>query len=84
MSRVVNLEDTKKFGYTLVDDILNREASLVVINKRNTHKYVVMINEKNLSWVIFDGSSTCIMNKLEELLNVKYDEFRGLIINVTI
>ena len=67
-----------------MEDILNREASLVVINKRNTHKYVVMINEKNLSWVIFDGSSTCIMNKLEELLNVKYDEFRGLIINVTI
>ena len=67
-----------------MEDILNREASLVVINKRNTHKYVVMINEKNLSWVIFDGSSTCIMNKLEELLNVKYDEFRNLIINVTI
>lgn len=84
MQRVVNLEDTKKIGYTLVEDILNREASLVIINKRNTHKYVVMINEKNLSWTIFDGNSKCIMNKLEELLNVKYDEFRDLIINVII
>ena len=65
MQRVVNLEDTKKLGFTLVEDILNREASLVVINKRNTNKYVVMINEKNLSWVIFDGSSKCIAKNIE-------------------
>ena len=71
MQRVVNLEDTKKVGFTLVEDILNREASLVVINKRNTNKYVVMINEKNLSWVIFDGSSKCIAKNIEQLLNVK-------------
>ena len=48
MSRVVNLEDTKKIGYTLVEDILNREASLVIINKRNTHKYVVMMEIQNV------------------------------------
>ena len=68
MQRVVNLEDTKKVGFTLVEDILNREASLVVINKRNTNKYVVMINEKNLSWVIFDGSSKCIAKNIKVLL----------------
>lgn len=72
--KVIDLKETENLGYTLVEDIKRREASLVIIQKKNTKKHVIVIIKNNLSWVIFDGSTGCAEREIEKLLNITIEE----------
>lgn len=57
----------------LKEKVINREADIIIIQKGNTKKILIIVSQNNLKWEIFNGSNNFLsgIQKACEILGIK-------------
>lgn len=54
----------------LKEKVINREADIMIIQKGNTRKHLIIVSQNNLKWEIFNGSCEHGLSKAFEILAI--------------
>lgn len=54
----------------LKEEVLNRNADIIIIQKGNTRKHLILVSKNSLKWEIFNGSCEHGLSKAFEILSI--------------
>ena len=73
----------KKFSVEVLEGlkkkVLSREADIIIIQKGNTKKFLIIVSQNNLKWEIFNGSNNFLsgIQKAAEILGISDKDILG-------